>query len=246
MWRSFAVLAAGVLAVALVVLALVRGEGAVHELGRDRSVEATAARADAGTATTVDRVDRARALIAQIQEASHALMPEGFGQVYVGMGIGELREARPRVRLGRPSGRSEVWEETTEEGARVVYLSATSVGVVTQVQFLSRLDTIDALLPHFQALRRRYGEPTGFWDCPEQPEASPVRRITWRREGASVMEAMLVHPGGVSVTLVITATGDIPVALARSHCVPVTRETLGQWPIATELRGERIPFTNAR
>lgn len=193
-----------------------------------------------------DRVRLARAMIERIAAGSQALMPEGFENVHVGMGVGALREARPQVRLGRPTGRSEVWEETTPAGARVVYLAATSVGVVTQVQFLSRLDSLAELLPHFQALRRRYGEPTGFWDCPEQPDASPIRRITWRREGASVMEAMLVYSGGVAVTLVITATGDIPAALARSRCTPITPETLSQWPIATELRGERIPFTNAR
>lgn len=190
----------------------------------------------------------ARSSLQAIAEASHALMPEGFARVYIGMPVEALRRARPRVRRGAaaPGARAEVWDESLENGARVAWLVAPELGVVTQAQFMSRLTEPAELMPHFRALRARYGDPTGFWDCPEREDASPIRRITWRGEAASVMEAILVHASGVSVTLVVAASGDVAAALRRSACRPVTPATLARWPIAGELRGHRVPFTDMR
>jgi hypothetical protein len=170
-------------------------------------------------------------------------MPPGFEGVYLAMPVDLLRRQRSRVQPAR--GLATALEETTDAGARVVYLTAPP-GVVTQVQFLSRLSSAEELLPHFRALRGRYGEPTGFWDCPEAPDRSPVRRITWRGAEASVMEAILVYDNRVSVTLVVAATGDVASALARSACRPVTPETLDAWPVARELRGRQTPLTTVR
>jgi hypothetical protein len=184
--------------------------------------------------------ERARGALQGVANRSHALMPPGFEALWLAMPVEDLRRLRPRASPAQ--GMDTHLEETTEEGARVVYLTAPP-GIVTQVQFLSRLTSTEELLPHFQALRARYGEPTGFWDCPEAPDRSPVRRITWRREHASVMEAILVYAGRVSVTLVVAATGDVASALARSQCRPVTRQSLDAWPVAQELRGRQTPLT---
>jgi hypothetical protein len=114
------------------------------------------------------------------------------------------------------------------------------------VQVLSRLVDVASLRGHFEALRARYGDPTGFWDCPEREDASPVRRITWRGEHATLMEAILVYGGRASVTLVVSANEDVARALAASACTPVTSETLARWPVARVLRGERVETMEMR
>jgi hypothetical protein len=115
-----------------------------------------------------------------------------------------------------------------------------------KLQTLSRLDEVAALRGHFEALRARYGDPTGFWDCPEREDASAVRRITWRGERVTVMEAILVYGRGASVTLVVSANEDVARALAASACEPVTAATLADWPVARVLRGERVEVMDVR
>ncbi len=188
--------------------------------------------------------ERLRALV----QASRALMPSGYSNVYVGITVQDLRSARPTVVRGRSTsdGRSDVWEESLPDGTHVIYLVAPDLGVVTQVQFMARLANGDALLTDFRTRRERYGDPTGFWDCPETPESSPIRRITWSGDAASVMEAILLTPTAVSVTLVVGATEDIHHALLHGHCQAVTADGLSHWPVATDLRGEEAPFAHPR
>lgn len=188
---------------------------------------------------------QARDALQAIAEDSARLMPGEFRGVWIGMD----REALLRARRGaRPVTRGGVsaFEEDTPDGAQVIWRMSPTAAVLTQAQFLSRLDNADQMLPHFAAMRARYGEPTGFWDCPESPDVAPIRRITWRGEHATVMEAVLVYRGGVSLTLVVAATDDVARALRRSACHPVTRETAAAWPVARELRGEQIPIVRAR
>lgn len=206
---------------------------------------------DAPAPAREDPTNRTRRLardeLQSLAEDSARLMPEGINRVWLGMGTELLRRARPRARVaeGAPEGTT-LYEETLENGARAVWFVSSRLGVLTKAQFLSRLEGVAALRGHFDALRARYGEPTGFWDCPGADDRAPLRRITWRGVRASVMEAILVYRGGVSVTLVVSPSSDVAGALAQSRCAPVTRETLGQWPIAEELRGRRIPWTDMR
>lgn len=193
------------------------------------------------------RVEEARRGLREIAEESARWMPDELRGVYVGMPLVELQRVRPRLRPGRAS-RPEAphWEETLDGGARVVVQVAPRIDVVLKVQVLSRLEDVTALRGHFEALRSRYGDPTGFWDCPERDDASPVRRITWRGARTTLMEAILVYGGGASVTLVVSANDDVARALAASACTPVTQETLAHWPIARVLRGERVDTTELR
>lgn len=189
----------------------------------------------------------ARAALQGIAAESARWMPDELRGVYLGMSLDALRAARPAMREGRGSrADAPLWEEVLDQGARVVAQVAPRPQVLVKVQVLSRLDDVTALRGHFEAMRARYGDPTGFWDCPERADASPVRRITWRGERVSLMEAILVYGGGASVTLVVSANEDVARALGASECTPVTPETLARWPVARVLRGEQVEVMDVR
>lgn len=193
------------------------------------------------------RAAAARRALQAMAAESERWMPDELRGLYLGMPLVELRGARPRLRLARAQGpEASLWEETLPSGARVVAQVAPRHDVLVKVQALSRLDDVSALRGHFEALRARYGDPTGFWDCPERPDASAVRRITWRGEHATLMEAILVYGGRASVTLVVSGTEDVARALAASACTPVTAATLADWPVARVLRGERVDTMDMR
>lgn len=192
--------------------------------------------------------DRALASLQQIAEASQRLMPEGFEGVFVTMRLEDLRRVRPRVQrdtssAARRDDGKEVWAEDEPNGAHVIYLVGARTHLLEQVQFLSRLGAAEELGAHLQAMQARYGPPTGIWDCPETSEAPPLRRFTWRREGSSLMEAVLIYQSTIGLTLVVAPTDDVGRALARSQCRPVqSREQIGHFPVARELRGEVTPL----
>ncbi len=191
--------------------------------------------------------DDARTVLRLIADESSRWMPEGLGDVHLGMTLAALRARRPRLQPGRGARPGTLlWDETLDSGARLVTEFGARAQVLVRVQVLSRLDDPAGLGAHFAALRARFGEPTGFWDCPEAADASPIRRITWRGARTTLTEAVLVHAGGASVTLVVAANEDVARALTASACTPVTAETLGRWPIARVLRGERIDVTEMR
>lgn len=201
----------------------------------------------APTTAATSRVDTARRALRAMAAESTRWMPDDLRGLYLGMPLAELRTVRPRLRLARGQGPdASLWEETLPSGARVVAQVAPRHDVLVKVQALSRLDDVAALRGHFEALRARYGDPTGFWDCPERPDASAVRRITWRGEHATLMEAILVYGGRASVTLVVSGTEDVARALAASACTPVTQESLASWPVARVLRGERVDTMDMR
>jgi len=185
----------------------------------------------------------AAATLQQIGEASQRLLPEGYNGVFIGMRLSDLRAVRRSIQRSQQArAQGQIWEEDDSSGARVLYLLSQSE-LLEQVQFMSRLEGPSELAPHFTALQQRYGAPTGVWDCPETDEAPPLRRFTWRREGASMMEAVLIYGNTVSLTLVIAPTEDIGAALQRSRCAPVqSAQQLAAFPVARELRGERSTF----
>ncbi|MFO0561131.1 MAG: hypothetical protein U0269_24145 [Polyangiales bacterium] len=185
----------------------------------------------------------AAATLQQIGEASQRLLPDGYNGIFIGMRLSDLRAVRRGIQRSQQArAQGQLWEEDDHSGARVLYLLSQSE-LLEQVQFMSRLEGTSELAPHFTALQQRYGAPTGVWDCPETDEAPPLRRFTWRREGASMMEAVLIYGSTVSLTLVVAATEDIGAALQRSRCAPVqSAQQLAAFPVARELRGERSTF----
>ncbi len=182
-----------------------------------------------------------------MQRESASLMPDDVRGVFLGLSRTELTRMRPAAvqGMGAPPGQT-LYQEALPNGAVVAYLVATRIDRVAQVQFLSRLPDPARLVDHFRALRGRYGDPTLFFDCPRNGDTAPTRRIVWVGREITVMEAVLAHPGGVSLTLAVAANADIAGAMRSNRCVPVTRERFADWPIATELRGERVPVPRPR
>ena len=123
----------------------------------------------------------------------------------------------------------------------VAYLLSERLQRVAQVQFLSRLADPAGLPAHYDALRARYGDPAGFIECPETAESAATRRILWIGRETTVMESILVHSGGVGLTLAVAANTDVAAAVRRQGCRPVPRESIAAWPVARNLRGERVP-----
>lgn len=198
---------------------------------------------DAGASAHRVHAQSAAATLQRIGEVSQRLLPEGYEGIFIGMRLSDLRAVRRSVqRSPQARAHGQLWEEDDPSGARVLYLFSQSE-LLEQVQFMSRLEGTGELAPHFMALQQRYGPPTGVWDCPETDEAPPMRRFTWRRDGASLMEAVLIYQQSVSITLVIAATEDIGAALQRSRCTPVRSvQQLEAFPVARTLRGERSTF----
>jgi hypothetical protein len=178
----------------------------------------------------------------RIQDMSRRLMPPGYEGVYIGMPLAGLTRVRSAVVRDSEPPRADgtiLYSENDPGGARVLYLLARGT-IVSQVQFLARLRTEQEFAPHLSALVARYGTPSGIWDCPESADVSPMRRFTWRHEGASAMEAVLVHASMIAVTLIVAPTEDVGAALNRAHCEPITSPAqLEHFPTAQTLRGER-------
>jgi hypothetical protein len=90
---------------------------------------------------------------------------------------------------------------------------------------MSKLPDAAALEPHLAAMTERYGSPTGVWRCPDTGGV-PTLRFTWRGNITTVSDVLLIHPGGVSVTLYIAPSERIHESLRRGACRPTSREDL--------------------
>ncbi len=167
---------------------------------------------------------------------STAKMPREIAGVALGMTLDALRQARSQARPStRASAPSETWlEERLESGAQVLYRITGATDRLTQVQLLSQT-TVEAIAPHLVAMKERYGQPTGIWDCPAESAAGvPTRRFTWRGEHVTLQDVFLVYPGGVSITLYIAPTLAIAQSLQLGRCTALGPDAdLGAFPIAT-------------
>jgi hypothetical protein len=187
----------------------------------------------------------------ELQQASASLMPEGYGGVQLGMSLEDLHRVRHAIRRDAPNGAPrtdgrEVWVEDDPSGAQVIYLIDLATRRLAQIQFASVIHTGDELRTHFEAMENRYGHPTGLWDCPGGSESAPLRRFTFRREIASVEEAVLIYQGNIALTLIVASNDDIAQALSRSHCTPVhDPDAMTNFPVARSLPGPTTPLLRA-
>ena len=236
MSKQLALALCAILAVAALVAVLVRASSRAGAPAPSLLPATPAARARARRLDTA--VERLRTL--QLESAS--LMPDTARGVYIGLRRDELQRVRPGARPA-PGGLEghRLLQEVLPNGGVVAYLISERLDRVAQVQFLSRLPDVAGLAAHYESLRARYGEPAGFVECPESPESAATRRIVWIQREVTVMEAILIHPGGVGLTLAVAGNAEVAAAVRRQRCRPVAREAVASWPIARVLRGERVP-----
>lgn len=239
MWKQLLIVAASLGAVGLAVYLLA---------SRAPSAPPNAVR----PATPAERAralprDQAAERLRTLQLESASRMPDDVRGVFLGLSRMELVRLRPQAQQGRGAMPGQViYQEALANGAVVAYLISARIDRVAQVQFLSRLPDPARLVDHYRALRARYGDPSAFFDCPRNGDTAPTRRIVWLGREVAVMEAVLAHPGGLSLTLAVAGNTDVLGAMRSNGCVTVTRERFADWPIATEVRGERVPVPAPR
>lgn len=182
-----------------------------------------------------DEMARNIALVARLERESKALMPPPLEGVSLGMRQDEVRRLRPAIGPARTQGDPDktFFEEQLPNGATVIYGFQKRGLRLTQIQVLSLLPNVEALGPHLTAMNETYGSPSGVWDCPDA-EGVPTRRFTWRRSLVTVADVFLIFRGRISVTLYVAPSEVIGASLARARCTPVSRDRIGQFPIATD------------
>lgn len=196
--------------------------------------KAAARRESRREARAREREQELQELAEDLREASAGQFPPPLEGLALGMTEAELRTARPNIQP-KDEDRPGTWfEEQLGNGAQVVYAIGEESGRLGQVQVLSMVPP-EGIPPHLTALVERYGSPTGAWHCPSQsPAGVPTRRFTWRMEGIAIQDIILVHPGGVSITLYIAPAEVIGQSLQLSRCRPVSsREEMADLPVAT-------------
>jgi len=178
-------------------------------------------------------------------EASSGKMPAALEGVALGQPRAEVARLRPSIAPSDAQRADDfLWmEERLGNGAQILYAFHPPTDRLIQVQVLSHVPP-RAVGPHLTAMNDRYGPPTGIWNCSAQSAAGvPTRRFTWREENVTVQDILLVHPGGVSLTLYVAPTEMIGASLQLGGCRPVTnREELSDLEVATpeQLQGREV------
>jgi len=175
-------------------------------------------------------------LAEDLREASTGQFPPPLEELALGITEAELRTRRPSMEPKDDEERPGKWfEERLANGAQAVYAIGERSGRLGQVQVLSLVPP-EGIPPHLTALVERYGSPTGVWHCPARSAAGvPTRRFTWRMDQIAIQDVILVHPGGVSITLYIAPASVIGQSLQLSRCRPVeSREEMADLPVATQ------------
>ncbi len=189
-------------------------------------------RAEAREEAERAEAERARNWFVELQNESEEKIPDMLEGVRLGHTLEELREARPRARRSHQQSQElRFFSEQLANGSQVMYGFDRESDRLIQVQVMSRIP-VEGLGPHLTAMNEVYGSPTGIWDC--RGEGPPVRRFTWRGRVLGIADAVLLHPGGASITLFIGPTAHVGRSLERGGCQPISsRDQIDRFPVAT-------------
>ncbi len=196
-----------------------------------REEEARIARAEAReSARETARAAREESYSEQ-REGSSALMPEPLAGVEIGMSRAELERMRENTSARDPDENGDIFlEENLPNGSQVLFRIDEHQNLEA-IQVLSALPA-EGVGPHIRAMRESYGAPNGLWRC--AADGVPTLRFTWQRGPVSMQDILLIHDGGVALTLYLGGTGAIVDSLRQGGCVPVrNRAELQQLPITT-------------
>ncbi len=169
-----------------------------------------------------------------LQEESARWMPDELEEVRLGMPEASLRRLRSRLRPDVAKRRSTPepyrWlVEPSEHGGEVRYAIFLSSPRLVRIQVLSRLPHLPALQAHLAAMNDRYGSASGVWRC-DTGDGVPTLRFTWRGHRVALADILLIHPGGISVTLDIAPATLIERSLRLGGCRPATPKDLNAPP----------------
>ncbi|MBX3248383.1 MAG: hypothetical protein KF901_14485 [Myxococcales bacterium] len=223
-------------------LALVLGAWAVFAWIEHRDEQARVAAEETRQARQA-RAEQRRAERAEaIADESTRFVPDALGGVRLGMSLQELRSARPaatpplRVTAGETR-----WEEELANRAKVVYGFGASGERLAMIQVLSQIPP-EGVGPHLAAMQDRYGPATVVMRCSAQSAAGvPTLRFLWQGASVTLQDVLLIHEGGVSLTLYVTSNEATAASLRAGGCAPVrSRDELEELQIATpEMLRER-------
>ncbi len=165
-----------------------------------------------------------------LQAESSRWMPDELDRVRLGITEEALRRARPGLRPAVTKRRAPAepyrWLiEATSSGGEIRYAIGIETSRLLRIQVLSRLPHLPALQAHLAAMNERYGSASGLWRC-DTGDGVPTLRFTWRGHRVGVTDILLIHPGGISVTLDIAPTTLVQRSLALGGCRPATRADL--------------------
>lgn len=223
-------------------LVLVIGAWAVFAWIDRRDEEARASAEEARQARQARVEARRRERAEAVTEESARFIPDALGGVRLGMSLADLRSARPaatppmRVTPGETR-----WEEELANRAKVVYGFGDDSAHLAMVQVLSQIPP-EGVGPHLTAMQDRYGSATVVMRCSAQSAAGvPTLRFLWQGANVTLQDILLIHDGGVSLTLYVTSNAATAASLRAGGCAPVrSRDELDELQMATpEMLRER-------
>ena len=165
-----------------------------------------------------------------LRRESARWMPDELKGVRLGITEEELRKLRPTARPDVRGERPEEpyhWLVESLGGSEVRFAVSDEAGRLVRIQVLSKLPSLPALQAHLAAMNERYGSVSGLWRC-ATGDGLPTLRFTWRGHRVAVADIVLIHPGGVSVTLDVAPDTLVGRSLQLGGCRPATREDLDQ------------------
>jgi hypothetical protein len=164
---------------------------------------------------------------------SQRFLPDAIAGVYLGMSPTDLKLARPEVELSQNANEPVyvVYDEGLSASERALYLFRSGTQKLEKVQIATRLRDVNAIAPRVVAYTKRYGDPSGVWDCPADSGHVPTRRFSWTRGSVGLMDAYFLLGDKVSATLFVAPSGVIREALATARCIPTPPERVRAFPV---------------
>ncbi len=165
-----------------------------------------------------------------LRRESARWMPDELKGIRLGITEEELRKLRPAARPDVRGERPEEpyhWLIESLGGSEVRFAVSEEAGRLVRIQVLSKLPSLPALQAHLAAMNERYGSVSGLWRC-ATGDGLPTLRFTWRGHRVAVADVVLIHPGGVSVTLDVGPDTLVGRSLQLGGCRPAAREDLDQ------------------
>lgn len=157
-----------------------------------------------------------------ILKESQELMPTGFEELQLGIGIPQFRKVRFYAQPDKKNtgiGGRNWWTEKLPNGTQVLYGFKGSPMKLVQVQFLNLIPSKESYHAHITALQDRYGYDPEIYLCPPPEKGMPwMIRLIWKKSEVSLAEALIENDNNISATITIQTNKAIEDALETYNC----------------------------